>query len=335
MMLFLLLLLLTVFAGEARATDYYVALGGSGSTCSFVSPCGTIAVGITKLTAGDTLFLRGGTYSESINSDSQTIPTGTAWDNAVTIASYPGESATLRPNSGVLINFNTYNSAYDIKYLVFDRLILDGSGAVHVVSFTGNPAGFAIHHIRIQNSELKNSVGDGIDLGAINQVTANSHHNEWLNNDIHHSAHSYGFYIGGDANLVDGNSIHDNAGYALQLQYAGNGIIVRNNRMYNNGFNRQVGCIVLDGGDNDQVYNNLIYNNNGGITVRYNTTGHFPDNTQIYNNTLYNNGPGLGGSPIGIEIGGDGTHPTNTQVKNNILWQSDTVTNPGGINTDS
>ena len=189
---------------NAYAITRYVATTGSDSNSCVTSqnintPKQTIASALLCLVPGDTLYLRGGTYVEAINSDNQTIPTGTSWNSPITIASYPGETATLRPGFGVVINFNTYNSSYHIQYLIFDRLILDGIGGVHAVSFTANPASFAIHHIRIQNSELKNSIGDGVDLGAINQVNGvNSHHNEWLNNDIHHSAHSYGFYIGGD-----------------------------------------------------------------------------------------------------------------------------------------
>src|SRR5438093_817612 len=79
----------------ATAATYYVATTGNDSrSCvtsqTITTPKQTIQSGIACLTAGDTLYLRQGTYQESILSGSPSFPSGTSWANPVTIASYPG-----------------------------------------------------------------------------------------------------------------------------------------------------------------------------------------------------------------------------------------------------
>ena len=57
----LLLLALMAFCPKAKAADYYGAVAGSGSSCTYIAP-GNIDTCLGKLAAGDTLWLRGGTY---------------------------------------------------------------------------------------------------------------------------------------------------------------------------------------------------------------------------------------------------------------------------------
>ena len=61
------------------AAEYHVAKTGSGSTCSQARPCRTIASGLNKISAGDTLTIHAGTYDEYITYDlspARTTPTG-------------------------------------------------------------------------------------------------------------------------------------------------------------------------------------------------------------------------------------------------------------------
>ncbi len=59
---FLIGLLLIFFIESAHAATYYVSTTGSGSTCSSASPCGTISAALGKMTGGDTLIVKNGTY---------------------------------------------------------------------------------------------------------------------------------------------------------------------------------------------------------------------------------------------------------------------------------
>src|SRR2546428_4008825 len=99
----------------ANATVYYVATTGNDANPGGQSqPFRTINKGVSILKPGDTLYVRQGTYAESISTGFLTIPSGTSWANAITIASYPGETATLRPTSGgnVIEFANGLTSAY-------------------------------------------------------------------------------------------------------------------------------------------------------------------------------------------------------------------------------
>src|SRR5262249_22524590 len=59
----------------ATAATYYVATNGNDSNpCTLAAPCLTFAHGITRLAAGDALLLRGGTYNENFDGNSQSIP---------------------------------------------------------------------------------------------------------------------------------------------------------------------------------------------------------------------------------------------------------------------
>src|SRR5712691_5901067 len=73
----------------ATAATYYVATtGNDANPGTQAQPFQTISKGLSLLHAGDTLYLRGGTYREGINHSRQTIPSGTSWTNAITIAAY-------------------------------------------------------------------------------------------------------------------------------------------------------------------------------------------------------------------------------------------------------
>jgi hypothetical protein len=80
----------------ANATVYYVATNGNDANPGGQSqPFRTIAKGISVLVSGDTLYLRQGTYNESIDVARYNIPSGTSWSKAITIASSVGETATI------------------------------------------------------------------------------------------------------------------------------------------------------------------------------------------------------------------------------------------------
>ena len=112
----------------AFAATYYVATDGSDSNpCLQSSPCQSIAHGITLLRAGDTLYLRGGIYGDGVDSDHQSISSGTSWTNAITIAAYPGNCGTQTCEAVQIraIVFNSYNSG-SYQYIILDGLNIDG-----------------------------------------------------------------------------------------------------------------------------------------------------------------------------------------------------------------
>ena len=85
------LCLLAVSAIAVWATDYYVSPTGSGSTYSKTTP-GSLSSAVSKLQAGDVLYLLGGQYDLTANL--KINKAGTA-DNMITISAYQDEKPIL------------------------------------------------------------------------------------------------------------------------------------------------------------------------------------------------------------------------------------------------
>ena len=86
-------------AGNA-ATYYVEKTGDDSNPGTEIAPFRTIKHGVTNLSAGDTIYVKAGTYSESILSWKTPIPNGTSWNQPVTVASFPGDIVTITPPSG-------------------------------------------------------------------------------------------------------------------------------------------------------------------------------------------------------------------------------------------
>ncbi|TAL57929.1 MAG: T9SS type A sorting domain-containing protein [Bacteroidetes bacterium] len=301
---------------ESFGGIYYAAANGSDSNPGTINqPFLTLNYGVSFLSAGDTLYVMSGTYDESLV---HTIPAGTSWTAPVTVAAYPGDIVTLKPNAGA---GDVLRFVGPQQYIVIDGLILDGVNTIHeVVKITWSGGGDA-HHIRIQNCEIKNSPGQGI------LTSRDANYNEFINLKVHDNGASdfdHGLYIASSNNLVEGCEIYQNGGWGVHVYdenyWNANNNIIRANKIYNNARigNRGRGIILSSGTDNIAC-NNLIWGNNGGIQINYNVA-----NSQVYNNTIWANNGGDGLYAEGIYIG---SGSSGAIIKNNICWQN----NSGGI----
>ncbi|KKT13412.1 MAG: hypothetical protein UV94_C0033G0003, partial [Parcubacteria group bacterium GW2011_GWC1_43_30] len=285
----------------------------------------TIGAGISCLVAGDTLYVRQGFYSD-IRTIS--IPGGTSWSNPVMIKAYPGEIVTVPA-----LVFDR-----GAQYIIIDNFVIDGISAQGEGIWIGDSA----NHIRIQNSEIKNTYASGIGLST-NGVRP-SDNNEFINLKIHDIGRAGGcdpnipcppesqvdqppgygrahaLYISTANNVFDHLEIYNIGEYGFHV-YAGtpNNNVIKNSRVSNVGLNPtrrgwRYGQGMTIYGSGNEVYNNIVFNNLGsgddvvgGIDISAST------NSKIYNNIVYNNGP----YPGGINMGGAGN-----MVKNNIVYQN-------------
>jgi parallel beta-helix repeat protein len=275
----------------ANATGYYVATDGNDTNLGTESrPFRTIRKGVSVLSPGDTLYIREGTYAEGTRGAIDTtmpIPSGTSWSNPVTISGYPGETVTIQ--GGVAINTGS-----NISYVIFNNLVLVDEFYV----------GCGSHHIRLSNSEVKNSSNMGVEF------CDNADYNEVINCSVHDSVY-HGLYIRSSNNLFDDNRVYNNGWYGYHLYHLSsstvNDNIVRNSEVYGNGSGRASSYgIIVASGSNNAVYNNIVRDNRGGIAVAYGSV-----NAHVYNNTVYGNI--LGGIDIIPDV-------TNTLVENNIVY---------------
>jgi parallel beta-helix repeat protein len=283
---------------------YYVATNGDDDDLGTeAQPFRTITKGISVLGARDTLYVKSGTYVESLRD----FPSGTSWDAPVTVAAYPGDTVVVRPSLGGWVAYFTH-----CHHVVLDGFVLDGANVEHFAIMITSES----HHIRIQNSEVKGAPKSGI-LTA-NYGSINSDHNEFINLDVHDNGTTYldhGLYIATSGNLVDHCSVHHNSGWGVNIysssypDVSANNNVVSSNAIYDNhGTNHYANGICLSSGSGNLAYDNLVWGNDHGIQVAYNGVS----NTKVYNNVIYAN-DGQGISLI---------ESTNAVIRNNIVYQN-------------
>ncbi|MEZ4271477.1 MAG: hypothetical protein R3C68_08620 [Myxococcota bacterium] len=196
-----LLLATTLLAPSlAWATDYFVSTSGNDAQAGSKSaPWRTLKFSLSQLVAGDTLFIRGGEYKETLMTHTGTdFPHGTSWENPVTVAAYQGERVTLQGR--IAINKETPLT----QYLIFDGITIDALGHEGGIHIQGGA-----HHIRFIRGEVKNAHGtSGISTGYGNDpnpgaltfnefIDMDVHHNgldESYYTEVHQAAHRHGFY---------------------------------------------------------------------------------------------------------------------------------------------
>ncbi|HMJ58292.1 MAG TPA: choice-of-anchor Q domain-containing protein [Gemmatimonadales bacterium] len=308
--------------GGPCTTCYYVTKTGSDANSCVASknlgtPKLTIAAGVACLPTGATLYIRTGTYTEFIGETNFTA-SGTSWVTPITIAAYPGDVVTLRPSGGggVMGFRNTV-----AVFLIIDGLILDGINAGGGSGAAVFGCGDTSHHLRVQNTEIKNGDGNGVFCGG------NNH--EFLNDAVHGNGlftgytNSNGMYMWGDATTITGGSFYDNECYGVRyydsaaLPASADNNVVQGARIFGNGNGRGLsgtsvcgsgggGIVLAD--TNNVAKNNLVYNNYWGVQISLEKSAA----VQWYHNTVTANDFGADMSNSGSSV----------LFKNNIVYNN-------------
>lgn len=346
----LLLLIIICFlkTGNPRytfAADYFVSTTGSDTNLGEIStPWKTLQKAANTATAGDTIYIRGGTYNERvvINHSGNT-------DGYITFTNYNQETPII-DGTGIALYTDGLIKIYQHSYIkVINLTFINAPGpAVYVHSS---------NHIQILNCHTRNSLSSGIGIWSSDSVlvdgntvvnarnAANGYEEsisiarttnfEVSNNDV--SMDGVTTYLGNEGidvkessrnGRVHHNLIHDygSAGGALYIDAWAAGlngsqslsdIDVYANKVSN------AGAIVVGserGGtvENVNIFNNIVINSvAGGVIIADTGSGpHGPRiNINIFNNTIYkfkNNGSG------GIYLTSE--YMTNIVVKNNLVY---------------
>ncbi len=320
----LFLLLATLSIGfftvtSAHAATYYVATNGSDSNPGTESaPFKTIAKGSQTMSGGDTLYIRAGTYDESLNNFKNGNPSAYTRFTAA-----PGDEGKviIRPSADFVVFFSV-----DTAYVEVSGMVLDGSNVKFMtvkINHSFTPAFKNAHHIRLLRNDIIGGDYSGILGGADCEIIGNRIHD----------AGDYGIYTGGGSNgVIEGNIIYNNGGFAIHLfeqNHPVNGWIIRNNIIYDNGKGYrkdrsnefQVAPAVILTRGSSQFYNNIVYGNpNGGVVVSLGAK-----NMLVANNTVYGNGK------YGIRMT---VSSENTRIVNNISYGNNgSQIDDGGENT--
>jgi hypothetical protein len=300
--------------------------GGCGSGTFTVY--NTVVGGVAVTQAGDTLYIRGGTYAESISANSTKMFCGTSWDNKVLYSSAPGETAIL---TGVIdvTNVVVSGGCGEKQYIEFYGLRLATNFHISKISITNT-----VHHIRFNGMYIANSM----DNGCI-QFGASTHHGEVINSTITHcgwgpnrqsGTTSYPLYISGNDHLLEHNDVSDSPFHCFHIYHTTImplRVITRYNRVYACGQEVVSSGAILTKGTGNQTYGNEVWG--GSTTNSHGIVVYSGDAQLVANNTVHSlSAPGSNLYGIFISSSGAG-NATNTRVINNIVYQTAGILNDG------
>lgn len=273
------LILFLMLASPTWATDYYVATNGNdGAAGTLSAPWRTIQKAANSVRAGDTVFVRGGTYREYVRISAN----GTA-GSRITFQSYPGETAIIDGSALSAPTNNTFLVMVVGDYITIKYFEIVNAAWISVLcTNTATQCiidGNTIHHGYLKgivfwqntnNTAQNNTVYDMYDFNqgggnadCIGTTDSGSGHT-YINNVVHDCSDD-----GLDGWATTGNTYIGNISYH-------NGYVPFTNTRAGDGNGFKLGG---GGGGAHTVVGNVAWNNrNRG----------FDDNTGI-NNRLYNN----------------------------------------------
>jgi hypothetical protein len=339
----------------AQAADYYVDQNNAGASDSNPGtvdrPWKTITKANQTLTAGDTVYVRGGTYTSS-NVAPANSGTASAY---ITYQSYPGETVTISGRANVLYvsgkryirmkGINGANNCHPIEIRYSDHIIVeDGSFGPHTApgSCSNNWAANRItndsQYITLRGNKFFKYGATG-DFGTLLEVGQEDPPNDTAyilieDNIFYHSGH-HAVGLQGRYTIFRNNRVHNESwigGYGGRNIYS-QGIGAYRNVIEGNRFgfnwlagdsNTPSGLGTIAGDYNIIRFNKSFNNCAGGMS--FTCSGGYrdcPNDNHIYNNTLYNNdrcSDGNSGQAAIIfqNAGGPGSI-INNAIKNNIF----------------
>lgn len=337
----------------AQAATYYVATTGNNSNPGTSSePWRTVAYAVSQMVAGDTTYVKDGTYNEGSISFRKS---GTS-TQPIKLLAYPGhapkihfikgllQGLQLAENSDRIAIFNPTNYKLPIGWITIEGFELE-NGREGIKIYTG-------HDITIRRNYIHNN-GHGV-LGNGTRVLFDR------NRFIHNGQFDYcdqgyasacngdhGIYFNGSNVTVTNNIFSDNLTSGIQVNGTGrydssihagpeyvevnNWVIANNTFAYTS---HSSGLILWSRIRNVRVENNIFYENrqknNGGQAISFAAgfVTHKSSGNQIRNNLAYATAPGgtaffnnPGGAVEGVEY---------TQSGNVV-----NVRNPGFVNAPS
>lgn len=333
-----------IVSGGYCATYYVSPSGNDSSTGSLAQPWKTISKAASTLVAGDTVYIRAGTYIEQVipsNSGSSSSP--------ITYTNYPGESPVIDGQNGLSTNYTGQIHLYYVSHIVLDGLTITNAGPYD------NDCGILVdycNNITIKNNSISNTVSSGIGVWDSQYITV--HNNEVNNacndgeqecitiatttdftvsqNHVHHNGPGTNGGEGIDAKdgaargvIVD-NHVHDLTRLGIYVDAWDKhtyDIEIARNRVHNC-TNDGITLASEQGGllENIRVINNLVYKNRySGLAITPNgDVANPPMRTlSVTNNTFYSNGDGTQPSPWGGGIVVDNPNIDTLVIRNNLL----------------
>jgi hypothetical protein len=332
-------------AAQTGATYYVSTAGDDSNPGTWGSPWLTIQHAANSVSAGATVYVFGGVYSEAVN-----FPASGTSEAPITFESYPGQTAVIDGNGVICCTSNPPSSNNDTQGLItiVNQSYITVSG-FEIRNFTSNMAPDTPAGVWITGS------GNGI------QVLNNQVHN--ITTSKEKNGNAFGISVYGTSHapinhlVIDGNEVYDlKTGESESVNVDGNvtNFAVTNNVVHDNdnigidaiGY-EGVGPVGYDEAMYGQISGNTVYNISGktnpGESHEYDADGMYCDGcayVTIERNMIYHvdygvevasehkvcqsngtewSGPNDTGTP------GKGNYPCNGRfvtVRNNVIYGS-------------
>lgn len=281
--------LIPVTTSVSIGNTYYVAKNGNNNNPGTEqSPWLTITKAANTLVAGDTVYIKEGTYNENVLIKNSGSP-----GMFITFAAYPGDSVTI-----------------DGKGLSVEMW----DGLVQITSSS---------YVKLSGLRIINSRFAGIMVARDYETKAPPSNIILERNYISNTAASAIFVDNGKDIIIDGNEItkaqtmeglSQQAGETISLANV-DGFEIRNNKLYQNNFES---INVKEGSSNGKIYNNDIsLHESAGIYVDA-WSGNSHD-IEIFSNKIHDGRASGRGVALAIEKGGS---LKNVKVYNNIIYNN-------------
>ena len=270
----------------------FASPNGSGSSCTEATPC-SLDTANAKLSAGDVLFLRGGTYALSMDGLARVniYASGTA-TSPIIIESYPGETAII---DGAALNPN-----------------VDAERQQGTVRLGGD-------YLRLRKIEVRNMPEKGILIEADNCIVEGciSHHNHLAGINAFDAAgliiRDNTVYANSDVGLYNWNYDNGNNADGISASYS-HAPLIEHNTVYGNS-DDGIDCW----GSNDSMLRYNISSDNGklggsGNGQGFKLGGSNNDNNQAHFNIAHSN------ASSGFDISESTNY--NVQYINNVAWNN-------------
>ncbi len=353
--LYVLMSAIVAFPSVASAANYYVAKNGyDGNPGTEAQPWLTITKAANTAVAGDTVYVKQGTYKERV-----VIKNSGSAGKYITFAAYPGHTVTV-DGSGLYMSF--WQALFD----------MNGKSYIKISGFqiTNSPqAGIHAdnaHHIIIEKNSITNIELSPIKVGwgYSNNIIIDGNYVD----RPYRSVWDSGSYTGPSTNkgweegisisnadtveIKNNNVARNGKGECIVMKDGTKHVkVYRNTVQYCSAVGIYIGGWIADQSDFDiysniagnskqgimiasekgaivqgvRIYNNKVYNNENGIDISsYSAGPSYPPNMRdisIINNVAYNNGYGKYSSGNGIIIEkdrGNNMRVSNVVIRNNI-----------------
>ena len=354
----LALLLTTIVVSQVHAADYFVDQNHPNANDSnpgtIVSPWKTIAKANLALMAGDTVYIKTGTYSTYIAPSRS----GTA-SSPITYRNYGGDTITIsNSTNGILLDGKSYIVVQGINFTNLDSFLVIQNSATHnIIAYCnfsqGRNMGWSgsaiingssynwVHDNQFSKygSISTSASGSVLDIGTEESSTDNTMYNLIENNTMFHGGHHV-IGIFGKFNVVRNNYFHNESwsnGYGYRVVYV-NGLpinsgwnLIEGNRIGYAGASYTASInsagLLLANTHNILRKNSFFYNDGSGIAMSL-TASYISDivYNKIYNNSFLHNGwdpkqiPDAMTSAIGFGNYGGSWIIKYNSIKNNIFY---------------